>query len=163
MKFPEVFVNVITTVYKNHWARLKVNGHVGTAFRRSNGANGLLQGLPSSCPLWLIYVEPLLRYLQCDPRLHGCTIPGPMGRGTMTRKLGAYADDIDVWCNSMQDVTYLADTDDGPLETHRREKTTSASQKPQYENFFHSAASAYRLGSFEAALCRNRARRWEMC
>ena len=39
-----------------------------------------------------------------------------MGRGTMTRKLGAYADDIDVWCNGMQDVTYLADTDDGPLE-----------------------------------------------
>ena len=113
MKFPAVFVNVITTLYKNHWARLKVNGHVGTAFRRSNG---LLQGLPSSCPLWLIYVEPLLRYLQRDQRLHGCTIPGPMGRGTMTRKLGAYADDINVWCNGMQDVTYLADTDDGPIE-----------------------------------------------
>ena len=39
MKIPEVFVNVITTLYKNHWARLKVNGHVGTAFRRAQMAS----------------------------------------------------------------------------------------------------------------------------
>ena len=78
MGFPESFLAVIRVMYKDMWARLKVNGHVGGAFRQRNG---LRQGLPSSCPLWLIYIEPLVRRLRDDPRINGISIPGALGRG----------------------------------------------------------------------------------
>ena len=43
-------------------------------------------------------------------------IPGPLGHGTKVRKVGAFADDIDVWCRDMEDVTYLAAPNVGPLD-----------------------------------------------
>ena len=66
MRFPDAFIDVVATMYRDNWARLKVNGHVGDAFRQTNG---LRQGLPSSCPLWLIFIEPLVRRLRDDPKL----------------------------------------------------------------------------------------------
>ena len=91
MGFPASFLGVIRVMYTDMWARLKVNGHVGGAFRQRNG---LRQGLPSSCPLWLIYIEPLVRRLRDDPQINGITIPGALGRGTVQHKVAAFADDL---------------------------------------------------------------------
>ena len=64
MRFPPEFIKFIDILYADNWACLKVNGHLCEYFRKSNG---LLQGLPSSCPLWLLYVEPFVRHLRDDP------------------------------------------------------------------------------------------------
>ena len=82
-----------------------MNGHLCEYFHKSNG---LLQGLPSSCPLWLIYVEPFIRHLRDDPKLTGITIPGDMGLGTQQLTVAAYADDLKRYCASTAEVEHLA-------------------------------------------------------
>ena len=84
MKFPECFIAVIARLYEDCWAKMKVNGHIGDAFSQKNG---LRQGLPSSCPLWIIYIEPFVRYLRDDTKLRGITVPGSMGVGEMQHKV----------------------------------------------------------------------------
>ena len=44
-QFQFQFVSVIDMLYADNSARLRVNGHVGSAFRQTNG---LRQGLPSA-------------------------------------------------------------------------------------------------------------------
>jgi hypothetical protein len=134
MKFPPSFINIINTLYDDNWARLKVNGHIGDAFRKTNG---LLQGLPSSCPLWNIYIEPFVRYLHADPNISGVTIPGEMGVGNTTLKVAAFADDVKSYLANMTEVEYLttrADsarpgysyaTGDGPLAVWYGAKSTA--------------------------------------
>ena len=68
MRFPPEFIAFTDILYADNWARLKINGHVFNAFRQRNG---LRQGLPSSCPLWLLYVEPFVRHLRDDPAYRG--------------------------------------------------------------------------------------------
>ena len=80
-----------------------MNGHVG---RRLGRRNGLLQGLPSSCPLWNIYVEPFVRHLR--DTLRGVPIPGPLGRGETSHTVDAFADDIKAYCADMAEVEHLA-------------------------------------------------------
>ena len=118
MQFPDVFIEgIIGTMYKDNWARLKVNGHVGDAFKQTNG---LRQGLPSSCPLWLIYVEPLVRRMRDDRRLRGITVPGPLGKGTEQLKCSAFADDVNGYCADGADVTYLLTDPHGPVKLMER-------------------------------------------
>ena len=37
MKFPDCFIAIIARLYEDCWARMKVNGHIGDAFRQKNG------------------------------------------------------------------------------------------------------------------------------
>ena len=104
MGFPDAFVAVIDTMYADNWARLKVNGHIGAAFRQTNG---LRQGLPSSCPLWLIYIEPFVRYLKYDAGLKGVRIPGELGRGATQHVVDAYADDVKCYCADVAEAARL--------------------------------------------------------
>ena len=107
MRFPPQFIEFVDILYADNWARLKINGHIGAAFRQGNG---LRQGLPSSCPFWLLYVEPLVRHLRDDPERRGITIPGELGHGTAQLKVAAYADDIKPYCANTKEVRHLAVT-----------------------------------------------------
>ena len=69
--------------------------------------NGLKQGLPSSCPFWLLYVEPFIRHLRDEPNLRGVTIPGELGHGTTAKKVEAFADDVKQYCANTKEVAYL--------------------------------------------------------
>ena len=104
-------------MYTNNFARLRINGHVGAPFRQTNG---LRQGLPTSCILWNLYVEPFVRYLRDDARVRGLSIPGRMGEGTEELRVSAFADDIKRYCASVADVRRLLRPRDGPLAKWRQ-------------------------------------------
>ncbi len=102
--FPEEFVGLIGILYTNLHARLKVNGHVGHAF---SVANGLRQGAPSSCPLFLVVQEVFLRDLSATADFNGMIIPGTGGAGTEELRVRAYADDTKVYLASLRDALGL--------------------------------------------------------
>ena len=118
MGFPSAFTDdVIGTMYNDNWAMLKVNGHLGDKFRQRNG---LRQGLPSSCPLWLVYIEPFVRCIRDNTRLKGVLIPGPLGRDRIEHKVTAFADDVNAYCRDGASIAYLLQDEGGPVKIMER-------------------------------------------
>lgn len=72
-------------LYSSPTARIRVNGHLPSAFSVSNGTH---QGCPLSLLLFALTVEPLLRKLRANPDIKGIDIQNKH------YKVAAYADDI---------------------------------------------------------------------
>ena len=104
--FPESFVALIGTFYTDLHAQLKVNGHLGTYF---SIGNGLRQGAPTSCPLFLLVQEVFIRDLKADTSFEGMAIPGPGGVGKEELRVRAYADDTKLFLRSLHDARALQD------------------------------------------------------
>ena len=108
--FPPSFVRLIEIMYTGLVARLKVNGHVGEQFTLGNG---LRQGCPASCLLFLLVQEVLLRRIATDkgtttsPALEGVRLPTRAGVTAREVRERAYADDTKVWLKNMEQVSRL--------------------------------------------------------
>ena len=105
--FPDEFTSLIETMHRGRTARLKVNGHVGQSFALNNG---LTQGAPESCMLFLLVQEVLLRMIATDPMLRGVSIPGRDEGSPIELRERSFADDTKVFLETASQAPRLAAT-----------------------------------------------------
>ena len=98
MGYPEEFTNWARTLYSA--VKIKVN-FGGGATGNIEGRRGLRQGCPLSMPLFIIYLEPMLRQLK--RRMRGLAVPG----GRVSAR--AYVDDVTIFAESEEDIAVAGD------------------------------------------------------
>ncbi len=104
MRFPDSFIKLVSLLYVAPTAKMKVNGHLSDSFSL---AQGVRQGAASSCPLYLIALQPLLAMIEASDAIRGVEMPGPNGRGLAELHHTSYADDVACFLRGYADLKPL--------------------------------------------------------
>ena len=92
------FIKWITILYKNINSKLFINGRFSQNVEISRGVR---QGCPLSPLLYVLFIEPIARYIHYDNSIVGFVVPGSKGKRV---KLLQYADDATCVASSVSDV-----------------------------------------------------------
>jgi hypothetical protein len=88
-KFPEQFINMIRTLYKNTTSTIMINGELSKPFPILRVVR---QGDALSCLLFNIAIKPLAEIIRCSRQISGIKIPGTK----KSLKVKLFADDTTV-------------------------------------------------------------------
>ena len=93
MGIHEDFRRMVEILYENSEYKVKVNSHIGGAFRPTNGVS---QGGPLSPILYLLVIQSFLSLISTTDTLQGVKIPGTGGDDQLrhTLKVLGFADDL---------------------------------------------------------------------
>ena len=93
MNFPKTFIDFLKKLYNNAVSKVMINGYMSKGFKVSRGSR---QGDPLSLYIFVIVLNALIVYLNCD----SCLIPY-VSRSNKKFLTQAYADDLNVTTTSM--------------------------------------------------------------
>ncbi|PIK45405.1 reverse transcriptase [Apostichopus japonicus] len=106
MNFGEYFCKWISILYTNICSRIMINGRLsGDVFIK----RGVRQGCPLSPSLYVLFIEPLARYISSFRDIRGLSLPGSSGK---TVKFLQYADDATCVASCHGDVKGFFNTID---------------------------------------------------
>jgi len=91
--FSDSFVNIIMMLYKNLESNVMVNGYTTNNF---NLEQCVKQGDALSCGLFIICIDPLIRYLNNNVNIRAIVFESPFTHNKTSNKTQGFADDITV-------------------------------------------------------------------
>ncbi|KAJ8043497.1 hypothetical protein HOLleu_10605 [Holothuria leucospilota] len=97
--FGENFLHWIAILYNNIQSRVLVNGFLSNSVPISRGVR---QGCPLSPLLYVLFIEPLARYIHLQSTIQGFILPGEHGKRV---KFLQYADDATCVASSITDIS----------------------------------------------------------
>ena len=106
LNFGDNFRRWISILYHNIYSRIIINGNISDSIPLSRGVR---QGCPLSPSLYVLFIEPIAKFIHNCNRIRGFTVPGTNGKSI---KFLQYADDATCVASSLSDITQFLDVFD---------------------------------------------------